>query len=236
MMNSNLQPSRASRATLLLTAALLLFAAVALAWRQNAANSAPQSSTGPLGARFSETASHSQADDAQRMLTEIDRRVTMLASEVSSLRGQTTAAPALSVAPAPRRTESTSGLTREEEMQRADEQIEEQTAAIERAVAGQALDPSWAPAAEASIRSVLQQSEFEGVKLLDARCRTSVCRIEIAGEPGMENGSFDERFRKLLIRTPWQGQGFGQVHDPFGASPTAVLFLAREGESLPLPH
>jgi hypothetical protein len=34
---------------------------------------------------------------------------------------------------------------------------------------------------------------------------------------------------------PWQGQGFGRVYNPFGPSPTAVFFLAREGASLPQP-
>ena len=115
-----------------------------------------------------------------------------------------------------------------------DEQTDAHEAQVERAIASERLDPTWAPGAEQSIRGLFQERDMQAVRLVDARCRATLCRIEIAQNEAADGGDFEAGFRKLLIRTPWQGQGFGRVYDPFGPSPKAVLFLAREGATLPL--
>ena len=59
--------------------------------------------------------------------------------------------------------------------------------------------------------------------------------MEIAASDSEGTDDFDLSFRRMLLHMPWQGQGFGRVYNPFGPSPTAVFFLAREGASLPQP-
>ena len=128
-------------------------------------------------------------------------------------------------------------LSRQEELQRADAQVQAQEDLIEETVVSERSDPDWVPAAETAISEMFQAKEIQSLKLVDAQCRTTLCRIEIAenGSVADGGGGFDEGFRKLLIHTPWQGQGFGRIYDPFGPSPTGVLFLAREGNALPQP-
>ena len=106
---------------------------------------------------------------------------------------------------------------------------------VEQAIVSEQLDPSWAASAETSIRAVFEHSEMQSVKLLNAQCRATLCRIDIAPSDSGAADNFDQSFRRMLLHLPWQGQGFGRVFDPFGRSPTAVFFLAREGNALPQP-
>jgi hypothetical protein len=122
-----------------------------------------------------------------------------------------------------------------EDLQQANEQADAQQALVEQAIVSEKLDPSWAPRAEASLHSLFEQSEIHSLKLLSAQCRATICRIEIAPSDSEGTGDFDRSFRRMLLHMPWQGQGFGRVYNPFGPSPTAVFFLAREGASLPQP-
>jgi hypothetical protein len=126
-----------------------------------------------------------------------------------------------------------------EDLQQANEQAEAQAdaqqALVEQAIVSEKLDPSWAPRAEASLHSLFEDSEIHSLKLLSAQCRATVCRMEIAPSDSEGTDDFDLSFRRMLLHMPWQGQGFGRVYNPFGPSPTAVFFLAREGASLPQP-
>jgi hypothetical protein len=126
-----------------------------------------------------------------------------------------------------------------EALQQANEQAEAQAdaqqALVEQAIVSEKLDPSWAPRAEASLHSLFEDSEIHSLKLLSAQCRATVCRMEIAPSDSEGTDDFDLSFRRMLLHMPWQGQGFGRVYNPFGPSPTAVFFLAREGASLPQP-
>jgi hypothetical protein len=126
-----------------------------------------------------------------------------------------------------------------EDLQQANEQAEAQADAqqglVEQAIVSEKLDPSWAPRAEASLHSLFEQSEIHSLKLLSAQCRATICRMEIAPSDSQGTDDFDRSFRRMLLHMPWQGQGFGRVYNPFGPTPTAVFFLAREGASLPQP-
>jgi hypothetical protein len=110
-----------------------------------------------------------------------------------------------------------------------------QQALIEQAIVSEQMDPSWAPRAEASLHSLFEESEIHSLKLLSARCRATICRMEIAPSDSEGTSDFDLSFRRMLLHMPWQGQGFGRAYIPSGSSPTAVFFLAREGASLPQP-
>lgn len=124
---------------------------------------------------------------------------------------------------------------RQEAARQAEAQAQAQVARIEETLATEEADASWAPAAESSLAEVFQHEELQGLQLVSVECRSTLCRIDIAANVSVADGSsFDEDLRKLLLFTPWSGQGFGRV-DPDGPSPTAVFFLAREGHALPQP-
>ena len=119
--------------------------------------------------------------------------------------------------------------------QQAEVQADAQQALVEQAIVSEKLDPSWAPRAEASLHSLFEQSEIHSLKLLSAQCLATICRMEIAPSDSEGTDDFALSFRRMLLHMPWQGQGFSRIYNPFGPSPTAVLFLAREGTSLPQP-
>lgn len=124
---------------------------------------------------------------------------------------------------------------RQEAARQAEAQLRAQAALLEETLATETVDATWAPAAETSLAGVLQHEEFQALELVSVECGSTLCRIAIAPHAsGTDGSSFDEDLRKLLLRTPWSGQGFGRV-DPDGPSPTAEFFLAREGHTLPRP-
>jgi hypothetical protein len=174
---------------------------------------------------------HSSASkqEPDRNLANLNAQLAALAAQIDSLKRQASSATPNQEPPAP-------ALTREEEQQRGDAQADAQERLVEQAILSERLDPSWAPAAETAIRKIFDESQIQSLKLAGAQCRATLCRIDIVsnGAAG-EGGDFDQSFRQLLVRMPWQAQGFGRVYDPFGPSPTAVFFLAREGNPLPQP-
>jgi hypothetical protein len=172
-----------------------------------------------------------QQQNVDRSLADVNAKMAALTAQLESLKKQaegTDAAP--SVSP---------DGSFVEQVQQANEQAEAQEDAqqtlVEQAIVSEKLDPSWAPRAEASLRGLFEQSEIHSLKLLSAQCRATICRMEIAASDSEGTGDFDLSFRRMLLHMPWQGQGFGRVYNPFGPSPTAVFFLAREGASLPQP-
>jgi hypothetical protein len=174
---------------------------------------------------------HSSAAQQERdpNLAALNAQMAALATQIASLKRQAASATGSQDPTAPT-------LTREEEQQRGDAQADAQEKLVEQTIVSERLDPTWAPAAESAIRKMFDDSQIESLKLVGTQCRATLCRIDLASNgPAGEGGDFDQSFRKLLVRMPWQAQGFGRVYDPFGPSPTAVFFLAREGSSLPQP-
>jgi hypothetical protein len=228
----------------LIEATLLLAAVAATAtylWRHYDSSGEPEkpaaaSTTVEQGAPASPFAptsvnAHSSASAMERdpSLAQLNAQMAALAAQIASLKHQASSATGNQEPTAP-------PLTREEEQQRGDAQTDAQEKLVEQTIVSERLDPSWAPAAESAIRKMFDDGQIESLKLVGTQCRATLCRIDIAsnGSAG-EGGDFDQSFRKLLVRMPWQAQGFGRVYDPFGPSPTAVVFLAREGNSLPQP-
>jgi hypothetical protein len=184
--------------------------------------------TNPLTSKSALDRSTAAGADANQQLVALNAKMVAMASELSGLQQQRTSVPSSR--------EGAAALTAEEAQQQGDAQADAQATLIEQAVVGEKVDPSWAPAAENAIRRMFQDTQIESLQLVGAQCRATLCRIDIASNgssPGAED--FDQSFRKLLVRMPWQGQGFGRVYDPFSSSPTAVFFLAREGQELPRP-
>jgi hypothetical protein len=51
--------------------------------------------------------------------------------------------------------------------------------------------------------------------------------------PPQGDAVFGEDLAKLMLLAPWPVQGFGKIEHPNGQAPGAVLYIAREGHSLP---
>ena len=187
---------------------------------------APALSQNPLGNLMS------GQQDMDRSLADVNAKMAALTAQLDSLKKQASATDAAAPSVSPDGSFA-------EKLQQANEQAEAQTdaqqALVEQAIVSEKLDPSWAPRAEASLHSLFEQSEIHSLKLLSAQCRATICRMEIAPSDSEGTDDFALSFRRMLLHMPWQGQGFGRVYNPFGPSPTAVLFLAREGASLPQP-
>jgi hypothetical protein len=223
--------------------ALGMVATTAYLWAQRDDGDAVRSLTTPssAGERVALTVEDTRAgeEDLAPALAEMNDKVAALTAQIASIKreallGAMRGSPSEAGA---REGAEASRLSLEEETQRGEAQAQAQEDLIQKAVLTEQLDPSWAPAAETAIRRVFEEKQIESLRLVDAECRASLCRIEIAAnEAGVDSAGFDQSFRKLLIHRPWQGQGFGRIYNPFGPSPTAVLFLAREGRDLPQPN
>jgi TolA-binding protein len=226
--------------SILMWTATLAFAAMAAAvtyqWKLHHVSPAPRS-TAPISSAGEQVATRAIAatmvprpqagsEEFVRALADMESRMAALAAQISNLKqqhasnsGQDTGA-------------NTPG--RDENERGGDDAAEAQETLMEAAIANEQPDPRWAPMAETTIKGMFEDQGLQALRLVDARCRTTVCRIEVAeNESAVDGESFDQSFRRLLIRTPWQGQGFGRAYNPFGPSPSGVLFLAREGNDLP---
>jgi len=118
-------------------------------------------------------------------------------------------------------------LTPEEEQTRAEAQIQTQVALLEGTLLAEKLDSAWVNAAQLALNTTFHSETMAGVQLMKADCRTTLCRLEL-----FLDGSTapEDSFRKLVHASPWEGQGFVQID---GESGKAVVYLSREGYSLP---
>jgi hypothetical protein len=121
-----------------------------------------------------------------------------------------------------------SDLTPEEEIEQADAQMWAQIDVIEEAIMAEDPDPDWAQAAVDELDGAYQGEEMAGAEFVSVECRTTMCRMELA-LTGTKTA--EETFRSLADLAPWEGQGFVQIED--GELGQVVVYLAREGHSLP---
>ena len=177
--------------------------------------------------------------DFDRALAEMQQKMAALRSQMRQLehaqasRGAEQVSP--SVAPTPDAAAAAHPRAQREAARQAEAQIQAQADLIEETLQTETADPNWAPAAETAIAEIFQHEELQALQLVSAECRSTLCRIDVAANGlGTDGSSFAEDLRKLLLFTPWSGQGFGRIA-PDGPSPTAVFFLTREGHDLPQP-
>lgn len=122
-------------------------------------------------------------------------------------------------------------LTPEEEDRRAETQSQEQVALLEETIFSEETDPEWTGEAEQALRETFQKDEANGLELVDAECRTTLCRMEMHLDSSTM--SPEDAFRGLSHLTPWQGQGFVKIDDAVEGSHKIVIYLSREGYNLP---
>ncbi len=105
--------------------------------------------------------------------------------------------------------------------------IREQVELLETMLGRELVDKEWAKPAMIALRDAFETETAEGIDLLEADCRGSMCRIRLAFDPSRA----EESFGRLQAIVPWGGEAFFQIDD-VGAG-EAVLYLAREGHQLP---
>jgi hypothetical protein len=124
--------------------------------------------------------------------------------------------------------ESAPDLSPEEEIEMADAQMQTHVELIEETIFIEETDPEWSYEAELALDEAYRNEDMERVELANIECRSTLCRIELLFD---ETSSPEEVFRNFPHITPWEGEGFIKIND--GENAQAVVYLAREGYSLP---
>ena len=122
--------------------------------------------------------------------------------------------------------------TIEEELYQADAEMNDQSSLLEDTIANEEAYPQWSSWAENEITTAFSNTDVEGLSIVEARCQSTICRVALSAEASV---SVEERLRRLPVLTPWQAPGFFEVsglEEP-SETPEVILFLAREGHSLP---
>jgi hypothetical protein len=119
-----------------------------------------------------------------------------------------------------------------------EQDIEEQETRLEQAFETEKEDQEWSQRAETSWTQVFQQElvkeEIKGIRLRNIECRTTLCRVELRPtDPAQGAPAFEQDVGELLLFAPWQGSGFGKIENPDGQAPVAMIYMAREGHTLP---
>ena len=100
---------------------------------------------------------------------------------------------------------------------------------LERTLERDGIDAAWAEAAQAKLTAAYGSAEVDGVNVVDAECRSAICRVTLTLE---QPGKAGERQIRLLMDrpSPWPASRFLQLDR---ASGSAVVFIMREGYALP---
>jgi hypothetical protein len=119
-----------------------------------------------------------------------------------------------------------------------EQEIEAHEMRLKQAFETEKEDPEWSQRAETSWTQIFQQEvvkdELKGIQLRNIECRTTLCRVELTPtDPVQGAAAFEEDVGKLLLFAPWQGSGFAKIANPDGQASVAVLYVAREGHTLP---
>lgn len=110
----------------------------------------------------------------------------------------------------------------------AEEQQARQAETIEQSLDAQAVDRTWSQATEASMAEVVDG--MEGVELVAATCKQTVCRVELAhSDPARIAEVIDD----LRFKRPFATEGLIIYSGP-PEDRHSTLYIAREGYSLPL--
>ena len=172
-----------------------------------------------------------------RTAAELKREVEALRSQVKQVGDQQAAQGTDAVqagqqgavlSPAAEHEAETVAMSPEEERQQIEEQSLAQVDLIEAAVLTEEVDEEWGPQAQQTLGDLFENEEMTGMYLLGADCRTSMCRMEVAFD---ETVSPEKGLGTLADNAPWQGEGFVRIG--LGDDPSVVVYLAREGQSLP---
>lgn len=101
---------------------------------------------------------------------------------------------------------------------------------LDQELAMQPADEEWSLAAAEQIATAVGEAMLEGSQLLQAECRTTLCRAEVVHESKADLDLFMERFHAALS---WQTNSRNHTTNYQDGRVETVVYLAREGYSLP---
>jgi len=120
------------------------------------------------------------------------------------------------------------GDARRPDEETAEEQQARQAETIEQSLDAQTVDRTWSQATEAKMAEVVDG--MEGVELVGATCKQTVCRVELAhSDPARVTEVIDD----LKVTRPFATEGLIIYSGP-PEDRHSTLYIAREGFSLPL--
>lgn len=118
----------------------------------------------------------------------------------------------------------------------AQEQVYEQqsVAALAGRLAGEEVDTDWAGNFQAALDQGLKSESFAGTRLSEVECKSSLCRVTLAHDSAETEEQFLENMLDLPVMS--NTQAFYKREGNSDGSASLVLYIAREGQSLPLPR
>ena len=125
--------------------------------------------------------------------------------------------------------ENPSGLTPEEEAEKAQEELDVAIGLMEETVQSEPVDIEWSDSAVASLQNSVDEYSDGGMAIIEAECRSSLCRLQLALDIDNVKASIEAIEESL----PWNGEMFFQVDESDPGYPEAVFYIAREDHSLP---
>lgn len=108
--------------------------------------------------------------------------------------------------------------------------VEQTRMFMDQVIVAEAADAQWSSDAENRISEQFTEQAPEGAQLVETRCRTTLCRVEVALSTTAAAGSDEKALRAL---NAWNSDGFfvSEVGPPW----RLVAYVAREGIPLPTP-
>jgi hypothetical protein len=100
---------------------------------------------------------------------------------------------------------------------------------LENSLRQEKKDEKWAASAQTKLGAAYDAAAAKGVHFLEADCRSTVCKVDIAlDKPNKAN---EIELRKLMNKpAPWHGQRFMQMNKQTG---NVVMYMMREDHDLP---
>jgi hypothetical protein len=100
---------------------------------------------------------------------------------------------------------------------------------LENSLRQEEKDTQWAENAQAKLSSAYSAATAKGVRFVDADCRSTMCRVEMALDQPGKRGEI--QLRTLMDGpTPWPGTRFMQLDKQTGE---VVVYMMRENHELP---
>ena len=106
---------------------------------------------------------------------------------------------------------------------------EQRVAVLESQLTSQASDPLWSPKAVEQISGVFSDAALPG-NLLDVTCTATFCRLKVMHT---DEGSRDRLTDEIFSALEWQSESYSHTFDNYDGSYNTVLYLSRQGYSLP---
>lgn len=173
---------------------------------------------------------HPQETESDRLLKTMLLEMEKLRAQVGKLEQQT-AAQFLRQQGMPKEEAETTNapLSPEEITKQREALVKAHKDILENSLRQEEKDAQWAESAQAKLSSAYSAATAKGVRFVQADCRSTMCRVEMAlDQPGKQG---EIQLRRLMDGpTPWSGTRFMQMDKKTGE---AVMYMMREDHELP---